>query len=254
MQVTVLGTSGSYPGPHKACSGFLVTEGDDHLLLDCGPGVLAGLQVHLPMEDLTGIIISHMHPDHFLDLIVMRYALVYGSHPRPSPLPLYLPPGGKRIWERMVEPLTEVGNNFSRPFDLREYGDSSWYALGALKVRPAPLKHYIPSYGFEICASGRLVHSGDTRPCAELLSLAHQADLFLCEATWLEDEAPLEKRGHLTAREAGEIAQEADVRRLLLTHVSPDVDSQKSLEAARGAFSGEVLLAQEGQTYTVSAE
>jgi len=256
LRLTVLGSSGTYPAPGKACSGYLVVEGDTSLLLDCGPGVIANLQVHATLEKLAGVIISHMHPDHFLDLVSLRYALTYGDHHRPRPLPVYLPPGGSEIWERVVAPLDESGGSFSASFDLSEYEEGESYRLGSLDIQPSAVRHYVSSYAFEVRAGARLVYSGDTGPCDELVRLARQADLFLCEATWLyeNDETPPRERGHLTAREAGEIARKADVRRLLLTHISPDVDARKILEACRVAFGGEVSLAEEGQTYAVGKE
>ncbi len=253
MQLTVLGSSGTYPWQGKACSGFLVSEGDTRLLLDCGPGVLANLQAHVAIEDLTGIIITHMHPDHFLDLIPLRYALKYGEPSRSTLLPVHLPPGGREIWDRVVDTLKDSGDSFSAPFDLSEYQEGQTYRLGDVDVRFALLRHYVPSYGVEVRAGGRLVYSGDVGPCPELEVLARGADLFVCEATWLETQVPPDERGHLTATEAGEIARKAGVGSLLLTHIVPYVDAGKTLEAAKATFGGEVLLATEGCTYTVNA-
>ena len=251
MRVAILGNSGMFPGPGKACSGYLVMEGETRILLDCGTGVFSNLQKHLPVGALTGIVISHMHPDHFIDLVPLRYALVYGDPVHTGTLPLYLPPGGEEIWRHMVAPLGEPGNAFSAPFDIREYQEGTDYQLGDLSISMELLRHYVPNYGIEVHSQSKLVYSGDTAPCEELLHLACQADLFICEATWLEDIAPPEKRGHLTAREVGEYSEETGVRQLLLTHISKDVDPQKSLSAARAVFNGGVRLAQEDQTYAV---
>lgn len=251
MRVAVLGNSGMFPGPGKACSGYLVMEGETRILLDCGTGVFANVQKHLPVGALTGIVISHMHPDHFIDLVPLRYALVYGDPAHAGPLPVYLPPGGEEIWRQMVAPFGEPGNAFSAPFDIREYQEGTDYRLGGLSIRVGLLRHYVPNYGIEVHGQSKLVYSGDTAPCEALLKVARQADLLICEATWLEDAAPPAKRGHLTAKEVGEFAEEAGVHQLLLTHISKDVDPQQSLSAARAVFNGEVRLAQEDQTYTV---
>lgn len=97
------------------------------------------------------------------------------------------------------------------------------------------------------------MYSGDTGPCQELVSLARDADLFLCEATWLDSEIPPGARGHLTATEAGEIARAARVRQLMLTHILPGVDMDKSVAAARAVFRGGVAVAEEGRTYQVGS-
>jgi len=254
LRLVVLGNSGAYPGPRGACSGYLVVEGDTRLLLDCGPGVMANVQTHLSIEDLSAVFISHMHPDHFMDLVPLRYAYVYGKHRRSRPLPVYLPPGGDEMWERIGAVFDETDGAFSAPYALSEYKEGRSCRVGALNVRVSPLPHHVPGYGFEVRGGGKFVYSGDTRPCPELVALAQGADLFLCEATFLEDEVVSGERGHLTAREAGEIAAEAGVGRLLLTHIHPDVDARDSLETARAAFDGDVSLAELGETYTVKAD
>src|SRR3990167_3452984 len=105
MRVVALGTCASYPGPGNACSGWLVQEGETNLLVDCGTGILANLQQVLPLTQITAIVISHMHADHFIDLIPLRYAFNYGLAPG-SPRPLiFLPPEGIAVLEHMAEPL-----------------------------------------------------------------------------------------------------------------------------------------------------
>jgi len=233
-----------------------VVEGDTRLLLDCGTGVLANLQKHFneertSIENLTGIVISHMHADHFLDLIPLRYALVYGGLHRPTPLPIHLPPGARSIWERIVQPFDETRGSFSTPFELLEYRDRQNYHIGALQLRMTLLRHYVPNYGIEITGKARLVYSGDCGPDPNLTRLAQKADLLLCEATWLEHEASPFDRGHLLAQEAGKMAREAGVRRLVLTHISPEADSKEILNAAQAEFDGEVSLAEEGRTFII---
>ena len=188
MNVTVLGSAGTYPRASGACSGYLVAEADTHLLLDCGPGVVANLQTHLDIERLSAVFISHMHPDHFMDLLPLRYAYIYGKHHRPQPLPVWLPPGGRNTWERIAAVFDETGRTFSAPFALSEYSGDRDYQRDCLTVRVSPLHHHVPSYGMEVRGSGRLVYSGDTRPCPELPTLARNADLFLSEATFLDQE------------------------------------------------------------------
>ena len=251
MRLIVLGNSGTYPGPLRACSGYLLIEGETRLLVDCGPGAMANLQEYVSIEDLTAVVVSHMHADHFLDLVVMRYACVQRNHRRREPLPVHMPLGGIETWDRLTAVLDETNRSFQPPCELMEYSEEEGCRVGAFDIRVTALKHYVPSYGIDVRGSGRLVYSSDTRPCPELVALARGADLFLCEATYLEDPA-LGERGHLTAREAGEIAAEAGVGRLLLTHIHPEVDASECLEAARAAFGGDVSLAEQGETYAVS--
>jgi ribonuclease BN (tRNA processing enzyme) len=252
LRLTILGNSATYPGPGKACSGYLLTEGDTRLLLDCGTGVLASLQKHIAIEELTAIIISHMHSDHFFDLVPLRYALTYGGLRTRAPLPVYFPAGGRKIWERVVAAFDELEGDFSAPFEVSEYREGKTYLVGSFSVGCSQLRHYIPNYGIEVRShSARMVYSGDTGPCPELVSLAHQADLFLCESTFLngDSKVPPGERKHLTAGEAATAAQDASVRRLVLTHLMPGVDAVKVLETARQVFGKKVSLAEEGRSY-----
>lgn len=251
MRLIILGCSGVYPGPGKACAGYLVMEGDTRLLLDCGIGVLANLQKHIAIKELTGIIISHMHPDHFFDLVPLRYALLYGRLNVQAKLPVYLPPGGYEIWKSVVAAFDETKGAFSAPFTLSEYAEQKVYQIGCFKVRLSEIHHYMPNYGVEVSNTSRLVYSGDAGPGPELVKWAQRADLFLCEATSLKDKTKAENRGHLTAKEAGAVAREAGVRQLVLTHLMPGVDSEKILSDAKLSFGEKVSLAEEGQTYIV---
>ena len=252
LRLTVLGSSGTYPGPGRACSGYLVTQGDTSLLLDCGSGVLSNLQKHIAIEDLTGILVTHMHNDHFSDLIPLGYALTYGGCQRPEPLPVFFPPGGYEIWEEMVAVIDESEGNFSSSFSFSEYQEVRDFRLGAFEIRTTLLHHYVPNYGVEVRGNGVLVYTGDTGPCPQLQDLASRSDLFLCEASLLDTEIPPDERGHLTAAEAGTAASQAGVLQLMLTHLMPDAVPHEAVKRARATFSGEILLAEQDQTHRVS--
>lgn len=221
--------------------------------MDCGPGVLSNLQRHFELEDLTGVLITHMHSDHFLDLIPLRYALTYGGIHRPEPVPLYLPPGGTDIWDRLTAVLDESNGKFSSCFSITEYPVQEEFDVGLLKVRATLLRHYVSNYGVEVRGEGSLAYTGDTGPCPQLQDLSRESDLFLCEATWLESEIPPEERGHLTVVEAGTVASHAETPRLMLTHMMPGIKSQDAVDGAGSTFEGEILVAEEGQTYRVGS-
>ncbi|MBM2826223.1 MAG: beta-lactamase domain protein [Dehalococcoidia bacterium] len=252
MKLTALGTSAAYPGAGGACSGWLVEEGSTRLLVDCGTGVLSSLQRHIPIPAITAILITHIHADHFLDLIPLRYALKYGLPPeeRSSPI-LYLPPGSHSILKGMFSHLDPAPNTFfSDAFQVREYKPRDTFAIGDLTVETAPVVHYIPSHAVAVYGSGKAVFSSDTGPCEALVELAKGADIMVCEATYLsEDEDFGDLRGHLTAKEAGEIARRAGVKRLIITHLWPRRDRQQVLAIARESFGGDVELAEEGKSY-----
>lgn len=256
MKLTVLGCSPAFPHPGGACSGYLVEEGESALLLDCGTGVLANLLKYLDFRQLSAIVISHMHADHFLDLIPLRYGLKFARPPAPR-LRLYLPPGGQAVLEAVMRPILELAPSrseapetfFTEYFDIREYDPQGNLQVGAFAVRFAPVVHYVPSYALAIEGRRRLAYSGDSGPCPELEALARGADLFVCEAT-LASAGGGGQWGHLTARGAGEMARRAGVGSLVITHVWRD-RPQDSLPEAQAAFGPEVELAEEGKIFLV---
>jgi ribonuclease BN (tRNA processing enzyme) len=196
---------------------------------------------------LDAVVITHMHADHFLDLIPLRYGLTYGPSLRPAPLPVWLPAGGSVVLQRVCEGFAREGrSDFLSTFDIREYDESSSLTVGEIGLRFARVRHYIEAFAVRVESAGAtLTYSGDTAPCDELVGLARGVDLFLCEAalgTGGED-AP---RGHLCAREAGEIATAARVRALALTHYPAECAAEHLRTHATEAFDGPVTIVDDG--------
>ena len=233
MRLTVLGCSAAYPGPSGACSGYLVQEGKTHLLVDCGTGVLSNLQKVVTLEKLNAIVISHLHADHFFDLIPYRYALMRLAHDDIRTA-LYLPPGGKKALLKAVSPFDKSPDFFSRYFDVEEYDPKSGINVGKLSIEFAPVKHYIPAYAMSISGKKKLVYSADSGLCDELAAIAKGADLFLCEAARCSRDDG--EWGHLLAGDAARLARKAKVDRLVLTHFWPDHDYSGQLAQAGKVF------------------
>jgi ribonuclease BN (tRNA processing enzyme) len=261
MDLTVLGASPAAPQPGGACSGYLLRAGHTRLLIDCGTGVLANLLLHGGFEDLSAIVISHMHADHTLDLIPFRYLIKYGGRDRPGyeppRIPLYLPPGGRAVLEDVVRPILALGGNYEAPerffrdvFAVVEYDPGRRLDVGDVALRFAAVEHYIPTWALIAEGDRRLAYSADSGPTPALEAVAAGADLFLCEATLPPSAASPGWRGHITAAEAAAVAQAAGARRLLLTHLWRS-DPEQALAEARAVFAGPVDLAQEHRTYVI---
>ena len=255
MNLTILGASAACPAPGGACSSYLVQHDATNLVLDCGPGSLPNLRRALDYRAVTAVVLSHLHSDHILDLIPYRYGLRYGPGARPDAprLPLWAPPDGAAYLERLGQALAGEPGFFDAGFEVREYDPAAGLTIGPLRLSFAPLPHYVPVWGIR-CTAGdaTLVYSADSGPTPALADLARGADLFLCDATLLQpDPGDPRQRGHLTAAEAGAIAQAAGVRRLLLTHLWPELGLPALLAAAQAAFAGPVELAREGARYAV---
>jgi ribonuclease BN (tRNA processing enzyme) len=246
MRLTVLGCAGSFPGPESACSAYLIEAQGFRLLVDFGPGSLSALQRYGDLEGIDAILLSHLHCDHMLDactyIVVRRYD---PRGPRP-PLPVYAPLGA-------AERISAAYSAENEPIDdvYTFYGlQPGTFPIGPFVVTVDRVNPPIETYGVRVEHDGRvLAYSSDTAPCEPLLRLAAGADLFLCEASYL-DGADNPPGLHLTGGEAGEAATKADVGRLLLTHLVPAWAGEASIvDAAVAAFAGPVEVVRPGARY-----
>jgi ribonuclease BN (tRNA processing enzyme) len=248
MRLTVLGCAGSFPGPDSACSAYLVEAGGFRLLLDFGPGSLSALQRYGSLYGIDAILLTHLHADHVLDacnyVVVRRYA---PDGPYPA-LPVYGPAGTA---ERLAAAygLDEAPLDDVYSFHTLVPGS---FELGPLRISVERVNHPVETYGVRIEHDGRvLAYSADTAPCDALVRIAQDADLFLCEASYLDGvENPPDL--HLTGRDAGEAATKANAARLVLTHLVAAWGSEAmAYEAASSVFGGQVEVARAGARYEV---
>lgn len=248
MRLTVLGCAGSFPGPEAACSAYLVEEDDFRLLIDFGSGSLTALQRYAGLHAVDAILLTHLHCDHVLDactyVVVRRYD---PSGPLP-PIPVYAPAGAP---DRIAAAYSQEEGPVDDVYTF--YGlQPGTFPIGPFTVTVDRVNHPVETYGVRLESKGRvLAYSSDTAPCEALLRLALGADLFLCEASYLDgmDNPP---DLHLTGREAGEVATKAGVGQLLLTHLVPAWGSEAdTLDAASAAFTGPLEIVRPGSRYDI---
>jgi len=264
VRVTVLGKSPSWQDAGGACSGYLVQEAGHNLLVDCGNGVFGKLRRQIDYVSVEAVVLSHLHADHFLDLVPFSYALLDAPRRQPDPVDgrpataaparpvLHAPPGARDTLRRVVgawgtEDLVE------RAFDLREYGLSDRLEVGPLRIGFHEVEHFVQTFAVGITSStggGRFVFGADTGPSQGLVDFATGADLLMLEATLQQPERD-DDRGHLTPAEAGDHAARAAVERLVLTHISDLLDESWARAEAQRAFGGPVTVAREGAVYVV---
>lgn len=257
MRLTVIGCSGSFPGPDSAASCYLVEHetvsetGERRtwrLLLDLGNGALGALQRHVDPFTIDAVFLSHLHADHCLDLCgyyVMRKYHPSGAQPR---IPVHGPADSARRLAKAYDLDEDPGMN--EEFDFIEY-DAAPVTVGPFTVTPTKVVHPIPAYALRVEAGGRAIaYTGDTAACAAVVESARGADLLLAEAAFREgDENP--PGIHLTGREAGEAAREAGVGRLVLTHIPAWYDPELQREHAARVWDGPLDVAVAGATYDV---
>ncbi|MFK4087951.1 MBL fold metallo-hydrolase [Kribbella sp. NPDC020789] len=240
MKLTVLGCSGSVPGPDSAASSYLVTAEEFHLVLDLGSGALGSLQRHLAVPQIGAIGLSHLHPDHCMDLCGLYVAAKYAPGSPIPRIPVFAPPGAAErmalAYDLPVDPGMEEELEFHTWQDVQQ--------IGPFTVRTAAMVHPVPAYAIRVeCGGKSLVYTGDTGPNDALIELARGADLLLSEAA-LQDENPNNPTDlHLTPSDAGEHAKKAGVKKLVITHVPPWYNRVTQAENARRTYSGPIEIA-----------
>lgn len=264
MRITVLGKSPAWQDSGGACSGYLVEDGDTRVLVDCGSGVFARLREVLDYLEVDAIVVSHMHADHFLDLIPFACALTYAQRGQPAPVAgppgaddpvrprLLVPPGATEVL-RCVARVLGQPSLLQSAFRLREYDTDATVALGGLVASFQPVPHYIATNAIEIApagSGGRFTYGADHGPTEVLRDFAAATDLLMLEATLPRPER-YGPRGHLTPGEAGEHAAACGARRLVLTHISDELDADWAIAEARRTYAGPVEVARSGAIYTV---
>ena len=250
MRITVLGKSPSWPDAGGACSGYLVQSGDYAVLLDCGTGVFAKLRELFDYQALDAVLITHLHSDHFFDLVPFSYALLHSPRRRSGhSVALHVQPGGRSLLQAMVDPWGQA-DLVPTAFDLHEYDPAQVLSLGPLSVRFCEVPHYTTTFAVDFTdGERRFTYSADCGPNPALVQFARGTDLLLIEATepGLEDaETP---RGHMTAREAGEQGRQAGARRVVITHFSDELDGDQLRAQASAGFAAAVQLARGGDRY-----
>jgi ribonuclease BN (tRNA processing enzyme) len=262
VRLTVLGKSPSWQDANGACSGYLVEEDGTCVVIDCGNGVFSKLRRFRDYTKVDAVVISHLHADHFLDLVPYAYALTYA--PRQQPVPVHrwpgtdnpcrprliAPPGAKETFRRIVGAW---GNEdlIEKAFELEEYGADDTPEVGPLEFSFKSVPHFTETFAIRVRSAnggGELVYGADSRPSDEVVEFARGADLLLVEATLPRPERS-GQRGHLTPREAGEHARKAGAKRVVITHISDELDLLWAQTEADGGFGSHVDIAREGATY-----
>jgi ribonuclease BN (tRNA processing enzyme) len=259
MRLTILGRSPARPNPGEACAGYLLEGGDTRVLMDVGPGVVAQLLLRASPDELDAVVVSHMHTDHFLDLVTLRYSYPW-LEDAPRRLRVVMPPGSHDQLEQ-VALGAGYRDFFDRSFVFEEHDGHTPFEIGQLRLEPYATKHFVPTWGFRVEARGAgetagriFAYSADSAPTPSLDTIADCADLFLCEAALRsrsDDPADDALRGHMLPSEAGEAASKARAQRLVLTHLPTANGGDWARQQASSTFDGTVEVAEILRSYDV---
>ncbi len=244
MRLTVVGCSGSFPGPDSAASCYLLEADGFRLVVDFGNGSLGALQRYIGLFDVDAVCLSHLHADHCVDLYSYSIARAYSPAGPQPPIPVHAPAGAaERIG--LIDGAGD-GSGLMKRFAFEKL-EPGRLTIGPFDVRLARVNHPVETFAFRFSANGRsLVYTGDTGETEAVPELAAGADVFLCEAAYTDGPA-LPPNLHLTARQAAGYARRAGVGQLVLTHLQPWTDRDVALAEAAAAFDGNLELAEAGK-------
>lgn len=228
MKLTILGNTGPYPAPGGACSGYLLEDGGTKIVLDMGAGTLANLLTCCEIEDIDAIIISHLHWDHVSDLYVLRYALEMKG----LTLKLYAPDSPADDFKRLAD---------CSVFEVTPITADLSLQLGALTLTFCEMRHPVTDYAVK-ATDGKWVfmYTGDTCLCDNFKTGVQGVNTLLCDCAFLED---VTSDKHLSLRQALEVAGNAGVRHLIMTHFHPEIRPERYFQFANDRFKGRVSKA-----------
>ena len=245
MKLTILGSSARFATAERACSGYLVDVDGHRLWLDAGAGTWQSLMRHCRFDEIEGVVLTHRHPDHATDVFQLQHALLFGPRGQLPRVPLWAP-------AETIE-LLSAYDDLADAFETNVVGDGSAMTFGGATIRFFSMAHPPETVGVRVeTPEGVLAYSADSGEAADFQGLAGGASLFLCEASNQDSDELWE--GHLRAAQAGRIAREAGVAKLVLTHLPVERDLGTTLaEARREAGAVPVELAVDGAVYEVGA-
>jgi len=255
VRLTVVGCAGSFPSPRSPASCYLV-EADDaagrtwRVLLDLGSGALGPLQRLVAPGGIDEILLSHLHPDHCMDLCGLFVALRYDPAGRPTRrIPVYGPGHTLSRLERAYG--ADAEGQMGGIYDVRKWTEGLAVDVGPLLVTPLRVNHPVEAYGLRVEYAGRVIaYTGDTDTCPALVRLGAAADLLLAEASFVEGR-DLEPDIHLTGHRAGLVAASCEAKRLVLTHLPAWTEPDVVLAEAQASYAGPVEVATPGAVYEI---
>ncbi|MDZ7260582.1 MAG: MBL fold metallo-hydrolase [candidate division KSB1 bacterium] len=247
MEVTILGSGTCVPRLKRSSPGLAVQVGKEQLLLDGGAGTLRRmLEAGIDYKQLDYIFYTHLHPDHTAELIPILFAIKNTpGWVRERPLKIFGPSGFGKFFKQLsqiygdwiISPSYKLTVQELKE-DLQDFG--SWL----IKTRPVRHSYDLTCIGYRIeeKGTGVLVYSGDTDYCPEIISLAEAADMAVLECSYPDSH---KIPGHLTPSLAGRIAQQAQCKKLVLTHLYPACDEVDMVAECKKVFEGDIVVAED---------
>jgi len=241
VQITILGSGTGIPTLARNAAGLLIRIEKENLLFDTGPGILRRLlEKGITYHDIDYIFYTHFHTDHTLDLASVLFAAKYALSLRTKKLDIIGPQGLERFYNSLLDLYGDVIRPEAYEINLREIEEQT-LQLPAYKIKTLRMQHSPESIGYRVESKGKVVvYSGDTDVCENVVKLGRGCDLLILDCSFPQE---MKVKGHLTAREAAEVARECNCKRLVLSHLYPVCRQDEISRQAKKAFKGEISVA-----------
>lgn len=255
MRFTVIGCAGSFTGRESPASCYLVQAEHEgrtwSIALDMGNGAFGVLQRHLDLGDLDGIILSHLHADHCLDMtgiyVAQRY-LPIGE--KPDPIPVWAPAGAAARLGRAYG--VDEPEDMTAQFDFHDLAEQESFTIGPFTITPHRVYHPVETYGLRVAADGEvLAYTADTDADERVVELCRDASLVLADCAYVDGRDDGSTGVHMSGSQAARVATEAGAARLMLTHMPSWNDPEECRAQASPHWAGTVEIAQPERTYQI---
>lgn len=258
MELFTLGTGAAWPDGDRSAPAFLVKHNGIPYLVDCGGGTNHQLmKVGCKPSDITHILFTHIHIDHCVEFP----SLVFGAYltGKVGSFKVYGPAGVKHFTDSIFDDTYDFAKNMMRNLrkleidvQTKEFESGKVLENDGLLIEALPVEHGIETLAFRFTAEGKvLVFSGDTQPCENIVNISKNADVLVIECSFPESSGL--KKGHCIPSQVGQIAEQANVKKVILTHLFPVCKGKEDeiVMEVKKHYSGEVIIAQDLQKYTV---
>ncbi|GIO21648.1 MBL fold metallo-hydrolase [Oceanobacillus sp. J11TS1] len=238
MKLTIIGFWGGYPNKDGATSSYLLEKDNFKLLLDMGSGALSKLQKFISISELDAVVLSHYHHDHVADIGVLQYAKLidYYVHNNEKQLKIYGHTEDKEGYASLSHQYTEGV----------AYDPDELLKIGPFEISFLRTKHPVPCFGMCITDGEKtIVYTADSSYTEDWIPFANNADLLITDCNYFKGQDG-SGAGHMNSVEAASIAQAANVKQLVLSHLPQFGVLEQLKEEAKQIYTGEIVLAEEG--------
>jgi ribonuclease BN (tRNA processing enzyme) len=248
LELDVLGAGPAYTDRMgSAGAAYLMRSPRSAILLDLGQGAFPRLAAQLEPSTVDAVFVSHLHPDHFIDLIALRHYLRWQFNP-PRRVRVIAPNG----LARRLDALHDEPGFAAESLDIEVLTEGS-ISAGDITVETARVTHTRDSHAFRVTSAGGpgLVYSGDCGRAEDLDPLIRAGDSLLCEVSFGPGPVPSDAE-HLDGPAVGRLAARTAAGRVLLTHLQMGFDPTATIESVRRICRGPVDLVEPGDRFTIA--